>query len=57
MKRIVWKMDRGAPSREMTRAEGYVMARRKGCVPYIVSVRVWDALPEADAVLKEAGDG
>lgn len=56
MKRIAWKMDRGAPSREMARAEGYVMARRKGCAPYIVPARVWDALPEADAALKEASD-
>lgn len=56
MKRIDWKMDRGAPSREMARAEGYVMARRKGCAPYIITTKAWDALPEVETTLKEASD-
>lgn len=47
MKRTVWKIDRGFPSREITRGERYVMVRRKGCAPYVMPERVWDALPIA----------
>lgn len=56
MKRIIWKIDRGSPSREMARAEGYVMVRRKGCLPYIIAAKTWDALPEVETALKEASD-
>src|SRR5690606_3170026 len=47
MKRTVWKIDRGFPSREIVRAERYVMVRRKGSIPYVIPETEWNALPLA----------
>lgn len=33
--------DRYGPLRLMAIAEGYVMARRKGCAPFVVSIDEW----------------
>lgn len=29
----------------VTSAEGYVMARNKGCIPFVLSIKEWNALP------------
>lgn len=34
------------PVRFMTRSGGYVMARRPGCVPFVLSEKEWMALPD-----------
>ncbi len=36
------------PARLMGWAEGYVMVRRQGCMPFIASRRDWDAAPLCD---------
>ena len=38
----------GAPAREMTRCNGWVMARRPGSIPFTVYAKDWDALPDED---------
>lgn len=42
------KWHNGAESREMARANGWVMVRRPGGVPYTVFAKEWDALPAAE---------
>lgn len=42
------KWHNGAESREMVRAEGWVMVRRKGAAPYLVRAKEWDDLPPGD---------
>lgn len=34
----------GGPIRLMAKAEGYVMVRRPGCLPFILSVKEWESL-------------
>ncbi len=41
------RIERGYPSKFMARADGYVMVRRKGCLPYVMSEKDWLALPAA----------
>lgn len=31
--------------RLMARADGYVMVRHSGCIPFVITEREWDALP------------
>lgn len=38
----------GRESREMARANGWVMVRRPGCIPYTMFAKEWDALPSAE---------
>lgn len=38
------RYDRYGEFRWMTEAEGYVMCRRKGCGPFVLTRREWDAL-------------
>ena len=33
---------------EMATARGWVMVRRPGCMPFVMSVRDWDALPSEE---------
>lgn len=40
----IWQ---GAPARLMVEAEGYVMVRRKGGVPFVVGIKDWSASPLA----------
>lgn len=42
------KWDRGAESREMARADNWVMVRRPGCIPFTMTVKEWDALPSIE---------
>ena len=39
------RIDRGSPSRLMARAEGYVMVRHPHCIPYVMTLKNWNALP------------
>ena len=41
------KWHNGAESREIVRAEGWCMVRRKGAAPYLIGEREWDSLPSA----------
>ncbi|TAN44063.1 MAG: hypothetical protein EPN26_17005 [Rhodospirillales bacterium] len=41
----IWK---DTPARLVVSAEGYVMVRRKGGVPFVVSAKEWSAAPLAD---------
>jgi hypothetical protein len=41
------RYDEGSEIREMARADGYVMARRPGCMPFVISAKEWDAMPRA----------
>lgn len=48
MGKHVARWHNGAESREMARANGWVMVRRPGCAPYTIGEREWDALPSAE---------
>jgi len=41
------RWDRGSESTFMTEHAGYVMARKKGAAPFLMSKREWLALPTA----------
>lgn len=41
------RWDRGAESRYMVDAQGYVMVRRPGCAPYVMTLKDWMKLPSA----------
>lgn len=41
------RWDRGAETRFMAEASGYVMVRRPGCMPYVLSRKEWLKLPLA----------
>lgn len=56
MRKKIAKWDRGDESREMARADNWVMARRPGCIPYTISAKEWDALPSAEEGRKLAAD-
>ena len=43
-----WRWWHGGPARKMVEAEGYIMARRKGCMPFVVGRREWEALPPCE---------
>lgn len=45
---LITKWENGAESREMARANGWVMVRRPGCIPYTIFAKEWDALPSAE---------
>jgi hypothetical protein len=38
----------GGPVKFMAEADGYVMARRAGCMPFVVSVTDWNRWPESN---------
>lgn len=40
------RVDHIGPLRLMAEAEGYVMVRRPGCMPFLMSADKWRALPE-----------
>lgn len=46
------RIDRDAVSVKMAEADGYVMVRRPGCIPYVMSKRKWEALPLSGAIAK-----
>lgn len=48
MGKKIAKWDRGAESRELARADNWVMVRRPGAIPYTVFAKEWDALPSAE---------
>lgn len=56
-RKVVAKWHEGAESREMARANGWVMVRRPGCIPYTMFAKEWDVLPTADEgrAAQEAG--
>lgn len=47
----------GGPVRFMTAAEGYVMVRRKGCMPIIITTKDWNGWPEQDPAPEREGAG
>lgn len=40
----------GGPIKAMACADGYVMCRRPGCIPFVLTVKEWDRLPPAKPV-------
>jgi hypothetical protein len=56
MKKRIAKLDRGFESREMARADNWVMVRRPGCIPYTMFAKEWDALPAVEAGRALHGD-
>lgn len=48
MAKRIAKWDRGDESREMARADNWVMVRRPGCIPYTMFAKEWDALPSVE---------
>ena len=52
------RWERGAESRFMAEADGWVMVRRPGCIPYTIFKRDWMKLPSAaqGKAIKEAYD-
>jgi hypothetical protein len=46
----------GRESREMARANGWVMVRRPGCIPYTMFAREWDSLLSAEEGRKYAAE-
>jgi hypothetical protein len=40
------RIDRGALSVCRAEIKGWVMVRRPGCIPYVLSADEWDALPK-----------
>lgn len=52
------RWDRGAESSYMVDAQGYVMVRRPGCAPYVMTLKDWMKRPSAAEGLaaKEAYD-
>ncbi|QGA55910.1 hypothetical protein [Brucella sp. 2280] len=48
MAKRIAKWDRGLESREMARADNWVMVRRPGCTPYTMFAKEWDALPSVE---------
>lgn len=40
-----WRIDRDWPSKLMVKADGYVMVRRPGCIPYVMWEKDWEKLP------------
>lgn len=38
------RFDKGGPIRCMANAEGYVMVRRPGCAPFVLSCKEWAQL-------------
>lgn len=45
MNKPEWRIYKDDTARKIGEFEGYVMARRKGCVPFVVPKKEWDALP------------
>lgn len=41
----IWQ---GSSARLMVQAEGYVMVRRKGAAPFVLSLKEWDSAPLAE---------
>lgn len=46
------RIDLDAVSVKMAEADGYVMVRRPGCIPYVMSKRKWEALPLSGSIAK-----
>ena len=40
-----WRVERSFPSRVVAAAEGYVMVKRKGCAPYVMTKKEWEKCP------------
>lgn len=50
------KWHNGDESREMARADNWVMVRRPGRIPYTMFAKEWDALPSAEVGRKLHAD-
>jgi hypothetical protein len=44
----VYRLRNHGPARFMVEAEGWVMARRPGCIPFLIARDEWEALPLCD---------
>ena len=47
------RIDRGIESACFGEAKGYVMVRRKGCAPYLLTVKQWDAFLMSATLLQK----
>ncbi len=46
--KLTAKWHNGHESREMARADNWVMVRRPGCIPYTMFAKEWDGLPSVE---------